>query len=144
MKMPYTNNKRTPEAQAAERAVAAVNEPPHLSDLRGLFKGLPKPNNGDPQRSPAPRPEPIDHEPDEPIDHGSYARRSDPPHHEEERLRQLDDMINKIPLNDIAKAVKELRYEEMMEFVEGIRKADVDKIIPETINLAAIMHKWTK
>ena len=109
--------------------------------------------NGDSQRSPAPRPESIAHEPHEPVSHEDYGRRSDPPYHEEEhlrqvheeeRLKQLHDAIHKIPLNDIAEAVNALRYEEMMEFVEGIRKADVDKIIPETINLAAIMHKWTK
>jgi len=100
-------------------------------------------SNNDQQRLPAPQPPSIDHEPLEPVDHRDYARRSDPPSHEEERLRQLDDMIHKIPLNDIAAAVKALRYEEMIEFVEGIRKADTAKIIPETINLADIMHKWT-
>ena len=39
----YRRREDDPEARAAEEAIAALNEPPHLSDLRGLFKGLPKP-----------------------------------------------------------------------------------------------------
>ena len=100
-------------------------------------------NRRDPQRLPAPQPPTIDHEPHEPIDPVDYApHRSDPPYHEEERLRQLDDMIHKIPLNDIATAVKALRYGEMMEYIEGIRKVDTNKILPENLDLAAMMHKW--
>ncbi len=106
--------------------------------------------NGDPKRSAAPQPEPIEDEPHEPIGTYDYGRRSDPPphsdedHHEEARLQQLHEMIHRIPLDEVAKLVKALRYEEMIELVDGIRKIDVDKNLPETINLADLLHRWTK
>jgi hypothetical protein len=82
-------------------------------------------------------PESIRHEPLEP--ELPYERRQ---HYEAppEALRQLEMQLSKTPLDQITDEILTLTYSEMMELVKDIRTADAQNLIPESLNLADVLH----
>jgi hypothetical protein len=66
------------------------------------------------------------------------------PDDEGHRLRQLEEALGRVPLDDIALMVKALTFGEMIEYVESIRAADTEKLLPESVtndHLAHIIYK---
>jgi len=113
----YRRREDNPEVRAPEEAIAALNEHPHLSDLRGLFKGLPKP-------------EPLFSEPESevmPPENGRVLRHDTRP----PSATFVSPEATKIdPVSDAALIIRSFTYGEMVEFAEGL---GIDPMI---------IHKW--
>jgi hypothetical protein len=59
-------------------------------------------------------------------------------------LRQLQEQLDRQPLDEIAMLVRALTYGEMIELAEGMWKVQPDGAAVTQDNLPALLHRWSQ